>query len=203
MIDPSPTAPCPRPNPAFVLLLRPVFVPRLLFPLLLPLPSPPTSPPPSPLSSYLSSSLLLLLLPLSFYNVSQCDLLTWESVAKLEMPLERLLNELRVSWFAVRTVRGRMTIMIRCTELFWRSVIIAIVLSPPSGSGAVSLWYPRLSWGGRTKGYRGRCCGRVRMRPLWVVFLWCHLCSSCVCSFVGWLTFVNFDVNKVVSVFYP
>ena len=145
MIDPSPTAPCPRPNPAFVLLLRPVFVPRLLFPLLLPLPSPPTSPPPSPLSSYLSSSLLLLLLPLSFYNVSQCDLLTWESVAKLEMPLERLLNELRVSWFAVRTVRGWMTIMIRCTELFWRSVIIVIVLSPPSGSGAVSLWYPRLS----------------------------------------------------------
>ena len=76
MIDPSPTAPCPRPNPAFVLLLCPVFVPRLLFPLLLPLPSPPTSPPPSPLSSYLSSSLLLLLLPLSLYNVSQCDLLT-------------------------------------------------------------------------------------------------------------------------------
>ena len=147
---PEPYCPLPLPQPrvrpsSSSRPLRPVFVLCLLFPLLLPLPSPPTSPPPSPLSSYLSSSLLLLLLPLSFYNVSQCDLLTWESVAKLEMPLERLLNELRVSWFAVRTVRGWMTIMLRCTKLFWRSVIIVIVLSPPSGSGAVSLWYPRLS----------------------------------------------------------
>ena len=121
----------------------------------------------------------------------------------LELQIEHSMWKCRVSWFAGVLVWEWMTVLDRSTKLFWRSVIIAIVLSPPSGSGAVSLWYPRLSWGGRTKGYRGRCCGRVRMRPLWVVFLWCHLCSSCVCSFVGWLTFVNFEVNKVVSVFYP
>ena len=184
-----PPAPAPTPRSSFF------FVPSSSSCLR---PAPPLpSPPPSSLSSYLSSSLSPLLLPLLLppsppppsvlYNVSQCDLLTWESVAKLEMPLERLLNELRVSWFAVRTVRGWMTIMLRCTKLFWRSVIIVIVLSPPSGSGAVSLWYPRLSWGGKTKGYRGRYCDRVRMRPLWIVFLWCHFVLL-VCLFVCLLT---------------